>query len=410
MKKQIITLLLLTFLNTAFAQWTQKNSMYNYGRHAAVSFSIGDKAYVGLGRNITNQNLSDFWEYNSITDRWKKVANYPGNGQYSSIAYSLNGKGYVGMGFSGYDTCTKDIWEYNPQSNTWKKITDFPGQARYGAFSFVIGDSVFIGGGSYNNSNDYLYDMWMYVHSTNTWTRVSDFPGWKRNHAVAFSFGNYGYVGSGLQDSTTPRNDFWKYNKNTNTWIAIDPLPGPERGTSSVFIANNKAYIGMGAIYRLYDFENTNDFYRFNPAKNSWDFSFSAPEKIISRRYATSFNINNKSYLVSGYTEEGILSDLWEFDPTEVETLTDVQNPENSKFSIEVYPNPSNGYLKVKASNLNMGINNIEISSTDGKLISQHSVNTQKETTLDVRTLPAGVYLLKLKTETGDRIEKFIIE
>lgn len=410
MKKQIITFVFLSLLTTGYAQWTQKSSMYNYGRHAAVSFSIGDKAYVGLGRNVTEQHLSDFWEYHSITDRWRKIANYPGNGQYSSIAYSLNGKGYVGMGFSGYGTCTKDIWEYNPESNIWKKITDFPGQARYGAFSFVIGDSVFIGGGSYNNSTDYLYDMWMYVHSTNTWTRVSDFPGWKRNHAVTFAFGNFGYVGSGLQDNTTPQNDFWKYNKNTNTWTAIDPLPGPKRATASVFIANNKAYIGMGAVYLNSDFESTNDFYRYNPDKDTWDFSFSAPENIIPRRYATSFNLNNKSYLVSGYTPEGILSDMWEFDPTEVETIISTQNPENSKFDIEVYPNPSKGYLKVKASNLKIEINNIEINSTDGKLISKHTVNTEKEATLDIRTLPAGVYLLKLKTEIGDRIEKIIVE
>ncbi|MEO6358225.1 MAG: hypothetical protein ABIU77_15450, partial [Ferruginibacter sp.] len=80
-------------------------------RFAAVSFSIGDKAYIGTGRDDTRpityplqpsiENYDDFWEYNQTTHSWRQMARFMGAARSEATGFSIDGKGYVGFGRSG---------------------------------------------------------------------------------------------------------------------------------------------------------------------------------------------------------------------------------------------------------------------------------------------------------------------
>jgi len=66
--------------NPGTNSWIQRDDFYGSSRRFSVSFSIGDRCYMGTGTNGTNFN--DFWEFNrllendELTESIKTVA-YP---------------------------------------------------------------------------------------------------------------------------------------------------------------------------------------------------------------------------------------------------------------------------------------------------------------------------------------------
>ena len=137
--------------------WVRKSDFEGMPRGSAVSFVIGDKAYVGLGYNDdddTNDGyMKDFWVYSSSTDRWDRIADFPGNGRVAAVGFAVNGKGYVGTGYDG-DNKLKDFWEYDPTTNTWTQKDNFMGNARYKAVGFSINNYGYIGTGYGDDSVD----------------------------------------------------------------------------------------------------------------------------------------------------------------------------------------------------------------------------------------------------------------
>lgn len=81
---------------------------------------------------------------------------------------------------------------------------------------------------------------------------------------------------------------------------------------------------------------------------------------------------------------------------------------ENKTTQIQVYPNPSNGKLTVK--NSNSEIQQIELVDLSGKVVYTNVVgNDTFEIAVDISSLKKGLYLMKVKTQTGFqtvRVEK----
>ncbi len=320
-----VFLVFCSFYYDCFSQsWIEMSPMNNYGRYVCASFTINNKAYVGLGQIYNGQKIYDFWEYDPLSNNWTKKADYPGKGSYATTAFSINGKGYICLGADNDVKCQNDLWEYDPVTNIWVKRADFPGLSRYGAVSFVIGNSGFVGTGSYNDPSDYLFDLWMYTPSTDTWIKKSNFPGGNRNHAVAFSIFGFGYLGTGAYTTYTGTNDFWKYNPVLDVWTRIADIPGPERSAATGFVINGKAYVGTGCAACP---DNSNDFYEYNPITNTWSQSITA-DQVPKRRYATSFSIGEIAYMGLGYSDNGLLRDLWSLNtkPLVNDTVTGISD------------------------------------------------------------------------------------
>jgi len=120
----------------------------------AVTFVIGQKAYLALGTN-NGQNVSDFWAFDEATESWtqlRKTSNVSDDSfdddyatilRYKAVAFTIAGKGYVTTGItSGYNSIT---WEYTPETDLWEQKTDFEGTARESAVAFSIGNRGFVG-------------------------------------------------------------------------------------------------------------------------------------------------------------------------------------------------------------------------------------------------------------------------
>lgn len=317
MKKNNLTFLLLISLfitqgikgqNT----WTQKADIATggYGIQNATAFSIGDKGYVVTG-NITGVTLTKIlWEYDVTTDTWTQKADFGGTARDFACAFSIGNKAYVGLGRDG-NGYTKDFWEYNQSTNTWTKKADFGGTARTFAVAFSIGGKGYVGTGSDSLGN--TKDFWEYNPITNTWAQKADFGGGNRTTATGFSIGNKGYLGTG--SGATTQKDFWEYSPSTNSWTQKADW-GNEPLVSAVgFSIGNKGYIGSGN----HIFTNGNSFWEYDPTANTW--TKKADFAGIKRSMAVAFTICSKGYIATGAINVGqpyYAKDLWEYTPTVV--------------------------------------------------------------------------------------------
>ena len=193
--------------------WNQKASMPIDVLWAGMPFSIGTKGYL-----CSDQG---FWEWDQATNVWTRKSDYPGKAY--DVSFSIGNKGYVGL---GYDYVAKsyinEFWEWDQETNIWTRKADFGGLSRIEAFGFSIGNNGYIGTGlvdlsaSHNTTND----LWEWDQTTNVWTKKANFGGISRRDASGFSIGNKGYIGLGASGSTDKfYQDFWEYNPSITTGI-----------------------------------------------------------------------------------------------------------------------------------------------------------------------------------------------
>lgn len=282
--------------------WTQKATFGGPARHRSVGVAIGNRGYMGLGHvNSTgDQQFRDWWEYDPGTNSWTQKADFGGGKRYHATGFAIGNKAYVGTGRDTTFNNRNDWWEYDPVINQWTAKASFPGSPRRGAVGFAIGTKGYVGTGS-----GYA-DFWEYNPATNTWIQKASLPAPGRTSAVGFSIGSKGYIGTGDIGGST--NDFWEYDPVTNTWMAKPNVPGPTRMEASGFALNGKGYIGTGDNYSSGD--NYGDFHCYDPATNSWtqvaDFGGT------SRRYLTAFTIGSRAYAGLG-TNGTNFQDFWEY-------------------------------------------------------------------------------------------------
>jgi N-acetylneuraminic acid mutarotase len=216
----------------------------------------------------------------------------------------------------------------------WKRSSSFSGSERSGAVSFVMGEgdsqAVFMGTGY--NGKDALKSFYKYSINKG-WERIQDFPGEPRKDAVAFIANGKGYVGTGVDEDDNRFSDFYEYTpavdadgKEIGTWnlVAITNFPGTKRQGAVAFSIGNAGYVGTG--YGVLEGEDRSllkDFYKYE--NGTWSPVLFDGEK---SRYATSFVINEKAYVVSG---EGSAKYVWEFDPSKGWTSMDYLDNDNNR-------------------------------------------------------------------------------
>jgi len=301
--------------------WSNGAQFEGAPRNGAVTFTINDRAYIGLGWNGTDK-FKDFWVYNPDNRSWSQIAQFPGVARYNAVAFAVNGKGYVGTGYDGTNRL-KDFYEYNPASNTWTKKADFAGGERFNAVGMAIGDKGYIGTGfGIANGTNFAAnqkDFWEYNPSSDSWTRKASLFGSKRIGAMAFAIGNAGYVVSGTDNSAT-LTDTEMYDPSTDAWTNMRSLTnnstdgydysGVARNYGVSFVVNGKGYVTAGD-------GNKNDCWEFNPEAGTWTQKTSFAG--AARTYGVGFGLGNTGYVATGANGSIRLDDVWEFAPDATE-------------------------------------------------------------------------------------------
>ena len=295
-------------------EWDQKTDFGGVTRSHAVSFVIGDKAYVGGGIGGPGEQ-NDFWEYDPSNDAWTRIADFEGPARTSAISFAINGKGYVGTGIINQGgVMLKDFWEYDPNKDDWERKADFAGAARHLAVGFSLGGKGYVGTGEGSFGVDgRLKDFWEYDPTTDTWERRADFSGDARYLASGLAIDGKGYIGLGatVREATSYFQDFWEYDPTADTWSKKADFGGVGRTGAVSFSIGKNGFVGTGLAAST-GLDAQADFWSYSPANDTW--TRLTDYNTTGRYNATGFSIENKGYLTGG--QFGLLlKDLWEYQP-----------------------------------------------------------------------------------------------
>lgn len=306
MIKHLLSIFLIAYTGTALSfDWEQKADFGGLARHRTTMLAIGNQIYAGLGHfNGAGPNIlfEDWWQYDPATNAWTQKADYLGGPMYHSAGFTIGNKGYVGTGRNPAAQLVKTFFCYDPATNTWEQKANFPGVGRRGGVGFAIGDFGYIGTGSYYS------DFYKYDPSNDTWSPVASMPTAGRISAVGFELDGYGYVGTG--STSGAQKDFWQYDPNTNQWTQKADVGSIPRQESSGFGVLGKGYILTGDNYSSGD--NYSDMYEYDPINDTWTQLEDFPG--TARRYLSSIAMGNVAYAGLG-TSGTNFKDFWVYDP-----------------------------------------------------------------------------------------------
>lgn len=309
--------------------WVKGNGYGGDGRAGAVSFVIGDLAYVGTGFD-GNVRFNDFWVFditaNGGDGAWTQIMAMPGAKRNSAAAFAVGTKGYV---VSGYDGVNKlqDCWEYDATLNTWAAKASLPDPvngtfgsgARYGATGFGIDAKGYICCG-YTGSHK--KDLWEYDPALDKWTEkaamnTSD----KRTGAVALVYNKKAYIVSGSNNGSMVT-EMAVYNPADNTWKKLRDIANissdtyDDNYTSIVrtnavgFVMGNKGYLATG--------ENGAN------VKTTWEYDFTKDEwtqrtsfERQDRNSAIAFAVKNRGFVGLGRNSTYYYDNMDEFKPAD---------------------------------------------------------------------------------------------
>jgi len=371
-------------------EWVKKSAVGGSKRERGVGFAIGNRGYIGLGQDTANLMLRDFWEYDPSTDTWTQKATFPGVARRDAIGFAIGTKGYVGTGMDNADAFIgnplSDFYEYNPITNTWTPRAPIPGNAIYFATGFAVSGKGYVCCGKIAASF-YSQQLWEYNPTTNFWTSRAPYPGGVRYGLSSFSIGNYGYVGIGLDENFFVQ-DFWKYNPAINSWTQISNFPSSARYSASTFSIGSRGFVVCGT-----DGGYKRDLYEYDATFNQWIQRADLPGS--NRRSASSFALFGKGYLGTGKGADGTHRDFYEYTTADLMDVSEV----DVNNSLNIFPNPMTSSCTIEIDNsISFNKGEIIISDVCGKLIRKINVETNS-VKIEKENLSKGIYILQFVSE-----------
>jgi hypothetical protein len=273
--------------------------IYYYYSH---SFVIDKTAYIGLNAQ------KGFWAYDTETDVWRRLADFPGVPRIYGAGFVVGSKIYFGTGSNiSYSTKYNDWWEYDTQTDKWTRKADFPYGGRSDLLGYSISAGQYVAQGFYWNQNTgYGLALWKYNPTADSWSAESvDVKSMNKSlpWQLAKPINDEVFVGviSSIWDS---QNSYYIYNQNLKTFKSIAPFPNTNTDNRvKSMVLNNKLYVcaGKGHIYEKI-------FYVYDRVDNIW--------KTIDTKLYTdiTYGIAFEAGKL-GFAGLGSHNHLYEFDP-----------------------------------------------------------------------------------------------
>lgn len=143
-------------------------------RTAATGIAFQGKGYLLGGVNGPNE-LSDNWVFtppsnDSDPGSWAPHTTFTGKARKYAVGFTIGDKAYYGLGETFNNGELTDFWEYSPTGNSWREVTPFQGEARARAAGVGIGSRGLVAGGDGRRivNNNYFdpetyADCWFYI-------------------------------------------------------------------------------------------------------------------------------------------------------------------------------------------------------------------------------------------------------
>jgi|GEM_PF-3271057 len=164
--------------NALTNSWIQIASVPGPIRNAAFGFAINGYGFVTQGYYIAGTNdtvFKDFYKYYPATNSWCQLLNFPGPGHFEGVFFSIGSKAYIGLGSDTYDYShyMNDFWEVSiapsdftfiiaPCQSSASFMTQIPNVLNYN-WNFGDGGTSAIANPTYNYANNGTYNVQLIV-------------------------------------------------------------------------------------------------------------------------------------------------------------------------------------------------------------------------------------------------------
>lgn len=294
-------------------------------RTAAVSFTVGNIAYIGTGYNLAkNIRYSDLYSFDpskGTTGSWTQLANAPSNftPRSNAVAFAIGSNGYITTGQDNYNNFLSDTWQYNTVTNTWVRKANFTGTARIDALGFAIGTNGYVLCGYDGGSN--RKDSWQYNPASDSWSLTpTQFIGSKRQGGIVFVYKNKAYIVTGTNNAEV--NDFIVFDpSNTNSpWTQLRSITNVSADTYDDLYTDIIRDHGVGFVLGDSAYITTGNNGGFNI--KTWGYDFvndiwfqKTNFERAGRSGAVAFSIAGRAFVTTGSSGATYFDDLNEWRP-----------------------------------------------------------------------------------------------
>jgi hypothetical protein len=320
---------------------------------------------------VKGNNTLGFWRYDVATDSWLQLANVPA-GAHRKV--KVGSAVYVQIGDSGYVYLLKgpttEFYRYNVATWKWETLLPAPmgSHARWYGGSFLVFD----GNHTIYAHKARYHELWAYDVLTGVWSgaRLNGMPfvgksGRTRKSrdggsGAFFEGGVYALKGGSC-------GEFWRYDATSNTWAEFDELP-----TMAASGRTRKVYAG-GTIVSV---DGTLFALKGNKTNELWRYALgyaSAPQPSRDGVVAAQTTLGDRQFTVS-------------------------PNPLAAGSALLRYSLPKGGSATV------------EVFNASGRLVCSSSGITSSSFRLDLGSMTAGVYLVKVETRGMSTTRKLVVE
>ncbi|MFD2966938.1 IPT/TIG domain-containing protein [Sphingobacterium bambusae] len=177
--------------------------------------AYGESIYMYSGKLTDN-----FYQYNTVSRSWKKLADYSAPQRHAGVMNSVKGNLYITTGQNPGDFWNPvedpSLYRYSIQLNQWKRMeADYPTpwstlyDNRFKGTSMVIGDEFYVIGGGRTTGN---VEVYAFNTMSGHWGRKADYDAVM--HASAVAKNGYGIL---LSNNTLKR-----YDPIQDSWTKLD--------------------------------------------------------------------------------------------------------------------------------------------------------------------------------------------
>jgi len=154
-------------------KWTKKANIGLHGRELSIGFSMANKGYIGFGIIDSVGTENDMWAYDTTANQWKQML-YCAQSYtvYAPFAFSIGNKAFVGSGKENGGNFHNDFYQYTDHTsgiNTPENKIDFNIYPNPNAGNFSLTSSYPIESYSISDINGKeIYSTMVTMESTNT--------------------------------------------------------------------------------------------------------------------------------------------------------------------------------------------------------------------------------------------------
>jgi hypothetical protein len=383
-----------------------------------MCFTSGNDAYF----LFASSNV--FVKYNTITNTWSQLRNFPGPIRFTGSGFSILNKGYIACGVNSFgNPYLNDLWEYDISRDTWQTKAPLPATGRYATFALDNNGKGYLLGGERFSPNNALDEFWEYNPLTDNWNMLAAYPGGPRNYISGFKIGNNIYAGFG---GFGFNKNFFMYGCANN--LSATPMTNTiQIGSSASFTAStsdtNPSYIWQSNFGQ--GFQTLNNFGNYSgTSTNTVSISNVQLSNHMEPIRAISVSGNcrdtsNIAYIkitdtcITKVTKyDTITTKITKYDTIKVmdtlvinATLSGISAPNNTN-RIIVYPNPAKDHITIDYGIFSrMSGYTVKITNTLGQTVFSSPIN-QQSSFINLSTWTGkGLYYLQIIDPNSNMIE-----